>query len=346
MDVFVCAGCGEELTAPLTRLEMPVYGRHSFGHDMLPPLMESGTYAVDPEPYGRPWRRWAEITAEEAAVRGLFAPVETLPFGPRGEIVVAPGDTRSTVFVEGRCDGYCLGVTGGDGPNLACGGCGAEVATRIDDCSLWQTVRFLPTAVRGRVVSGPAPARSPATLWRGGPLTEPGGWWDYRWEGEAGHALAHLLAASAGEPVALPPGLLTEMFGRSLKALLPPGPPARTAGLAGPGLPLTQPPPDIAFVPRHTRTGRPWQPPVPTAPVPLASAVWSALAFPVDPLPRPATDRMPEGVYRDDPLPPHPWRPFTPDHEVFLHTLARLPAVREPWLRAVYDRARPHGHPF
>jgi len=47
---------------------------------------------------------------------------------------------------------------------------------------------------------------------------------------------------------------------------------------------------------------------------------------------------LPEGVERDDPLPPHPPMPFLPSMEAFRHTLARLPAVREPWLRAIHDR--------
>ncbi|MEV7198238.1 hypothetical protein AB0N81_41605 [Streptomyces sp. NPDC093510] len=57
---------------------------------------------------------------------------------------------------------------------------------------------------------------------------------------------------------------------------------------------------------------------------------------------------MPEGVCRDDPLPPHPMRLFAPDRQVFLDTPARLPAVREPWLRGIYDRFQhgPHTCPF
>lgn len=35
---------------------------------------------------------------------------------------------------------------------------------------------------------------------------------------------------------------------------------------------------------------------------------------------------------------------FQPDRKVFLHTLARLPAVRQPWLRRIYDRVRQHPY--
>ncbi|MFJ2577204.1 hypothetical protein [Kitasatospora aureofaciens] len=44
------------------------------------------------------------------------------------------------------------------------------------------------------------------------------------------------------------------------------------------------------------------------------------------------------GVERDDPLPPHPKWPLRPVDDAFFHTLARLPAVRRPWLRAIHDR--------
>ncbi|MFF9428642.1 hypothetical protein [Streptomyces sp. NPDC014746] len=47
---------------------------------------------------------------------------------------------------------------------------------------------------------------------------------------------------------------------------------------------------------------------------------------------------LPTGVERDDPLPPYPWYPFPPSGEAFRYTLARMSVVREPWLRAIYDR--------
>lgn len=37
--------------------------------------MESGTFAVDPDPWGGPWRMWDEIDPGEAEVRGVYAPV-------------------------------------------------------------------------------------------------------------------------------------------------------------------------------------------------------------------------------------------------------------------------------
>ncbi|MFF5125529.1 hypothetical protein ACFY41_01120 [Streptomyces syringium] len=351
MTVFACARCDAVLTAPVTRIALPVHARHSYGHDLLPPLMDPGTYAVDPEPSGPPWRPWNEIAADEAEARGIFAPVHTLSFGPPGAIVVAPGDTRGTVLIPERCDGYCMGLDGRDGPNLACAHCGQEVATRIDDCSYWQAVWLVPHAVRRLTADGPT---RPAVDWetlaqqQGTPPIEPPGVWSPRWEAAIGAALAYLLAASEGAPVAVPDGLAMDVFGRVLDVLLPPGPPAKRAILAGPGLPAPDPAPDIVLVPRHPRTGQVWQPSTTMETVPLAADVWTYLAFPREGLPLPVTGRMPDGVLRDEPLPRHPWGSFRADSRVFLHTLARLPAVRQPWLRRIYDQVKdhPYARPF
>ncbi|MFV8132944.1 hypothetical protein [Streptomyces syringium] len=351
MTVFACARCDAVLTAPVTRVALPVHARHSCGHELLPPLMAPGTYAVDPEPSGPPWRPWSEIAADEAEARGIFAPLHALSFGPPGAIVVAPGDTRGTVLIPERCDGYCMGLDGRDGPNLACAHCGQEVATRIDDCSYWQTVWLVPHAVRRLAADGPA---RPAADWetlaqqQGTPPIEPPGAWSPRWEAAIGAALAHLLAVSEGTPVAVPEGLAMDVFGRVLDVLLPPGPPAKRAALAGPGLPAPDPAPDIVLVPLHPRTGKAWRPSTTMETVPLAADVWTHLAFPREGLPLPVTGRMPDGVLRDEPLPRHPWGSFRPDSRVFLHTLARLPAVRQPWLRQIYDQVKdhPYARPF
>lgn len=149
--------------------------------------------------------------------------------------------------------------------------------------------------------------------------------------------LAHLAAASDGSPVGVPDGLVAEAFRRPLDALLPPGPSARRAALAGPGLPVPDPAPDIAVVPQHPHTGEPWPTPSGVVAVPLAADVWMHLAFHNERLLVPASGRLPYGVERDDPLPPRPWRRLWAVDQVFLHTLSRLPAVREPWRRALHD---------
>ncbi|MGW1894742.1 hypothetical protein ACWCP6_31545 [Streptomyces sp. NPDC002004] len=344
MDVFTCVGCGALLTTSVSQVALPVHAHHHAWHELLPPLMEQGTYAVDPAPSGPPWRPWDEVGATEAEARGVYAPVHSLPFGAPGRIVVAPGDSRGMVLIPDRCDGYCLGLDGRDGPNLACERCGLAVATRMDDCSLWQAVWLEPGAVR-RVGAGVS-ARSPG--WEcvtreacGTPPVEPVGAWNPRWQAAAAAALAHLVVASEGGPVNLPDGLVTELFGRAVAALLPAGPPAKSVGLAGPGLAAPRPCPDIALVPRHPRTGEPWRPSGAGATVPLATEIWAYLAFSRETSPLPVSGTLPDGVLRDDyPLPPHPIFTFRPDGRVFLDTLARLPAVRLPWLRALYDRVR------
>ncbi|MFI6766653.1 hypothetical protein [Streptomyces sp. NPDC050355] len=351
MTVFVCAGCDAVLSAPVSQVALPVHAHQEWGNGvLLPVLMESGTYAVDPAPWGPPWRRWSEVGEHEAAARGVFAPVYALSYGIPGAIVVAPGDTRGTVLIPDRCSGYCCGLDGGDGPNLACERCGRAVATRIDDCSLWQVVWFAPDAVRGLPADEPA-ARTvgwevaPTRERQGPPPVDQTGQWSPQWEAAAGAGLAHLLAASSGTPVDVPGGLLSDLFGRALDVLLPggaapAGAPAKTMAPAGPGLSVPDPAPDIVLVPRHPRTGDPWQPSGTVHAVPLPAEVWAHLAFPRERLPVPATGGLPDGVLRDDPPPMRPWRPLWPDREIFLDTLARLPAVRQPWLRGVYDRVR------
>jgi hypothetical protein len=41
----------------------------------------------------------------------------------------------------------CCGIAGQDGPNLVCGGCGVEVATRESDCWTDNPVALIATAV-------------------------------------------------------------------------------------------------------------------------------------------------------------------------------------------------------
>ncbi|WP_285629618.1 hypothetical protein [Actinoallomurus iriomotensis] len=343
--VFGCAGCGAALTAPVSRVALPVNAHHTYGHQFLPPLMEPGTFAVDPEPFGPPWRPWDEVGADEAGARGVYAPVCSLSYGPRGAVVIAPGDVRGTAFVPDRGDG-CLGLDGRDGPNLACVRCGRAVATRVDDCSYWQAVWLDPLAVR-RLTGDDPPHRAADwhALPEGVPPLESSGMWSPLWDVAVSAALAHLLAVSAGVRVNLPDGLVAETFGPALDALLPPGPPARNLALAGPGRSTDA---DIALVPRHPRTGETW--PYAGETVPLAAEVWAYLARHHDRRPVPGAGRWPDDAWRDDPPPLLPSMRFRPDRRVFLRTLARLPEVRAPWLRAIYDRvgnrAPAHPDPF
>ncbi|CAL9534362.1 hypothetical protein [Streptomyces sp. Tu 3180] len=360
MFVFVCTGCGAELTAPLSRVALPAHAHQKYGNGIqLPVLMEPGTFAVEPEPWGPPWRRWEEIDPDEAAARGIHAPVHALSDGAPGAIVIAPGDARGTLLIPEKAGGYCCGLDGADGPNMACETCGLPVASRIDDCSLWQAVWLAPDAVRRRPVddagtgAGPlswaelllerrsTPPLEPITSWDGPRLGLQHWWsWSPRWEAAAGRALAHLLVASEGRPLTVPDGLTAEVFQHALDALLPAGPPPRRAVLAGPGLPAPDPGADVLLVPVHPQTGEAWAPVGPAAsayPVPLPFGVWRWLTSPDPHLPAPASGAMPDGVLRDDPPAPHPCALFRADRSVFWHTLVRLPAVRSPWLRDILD---------
>ncbi|MCF3118981.1 hypothetical protein IPZ68_04550 [Streptomyces arenae] len=357
MFVFVCAGCDAELTTPLSEVCLPVHAHQTYGNGaQLAVLMESGTFAVDPDPWGPPWRRWDELDPGEAEARGIHAPVHALSYGPSGATVIAPGDTRGTRLIPGRSGGFCCGLDGRDGLNLACEACGSPVATRIDDCSLWQAVWLAPDAVCRRLVDGDDPAPfsweqlaeqgqrtppfEPIATW-GGRLGSSHYWsWSPVWEAAAGRALAHVLVASEGRPVKVPGGLTADVFQRALDALLPAGPPVRHAVLAGPGLRAAETGADILLVPVHPRTGRTWTPEGPAAAayaVPLPLGVWLWLAFPRPHVPIPASGVLPEGVLRDDPLPPRPMALFRADRGTFRHTMARLPAARSPWLREILE---------
>ncbi|WP_433727363.1 hypothetical protein ACQP2Y_12180 [Actinoplanes sp. CA-051413] len=312
--MFACAGCGAVLTVPVSRVALPVHAEQKYGHDLLGPLMEPGTYAMNPE---------------------------------GGAVVIAPGDVRGTVFIPGRSEGYCCGFDGRDGPNLACERCGQEVATRIDDCSYWQAVWLHPPAVH-RLAGDDDP--QPVTSWEALPAQrpvlppiDPDGWWNPIWAAAVAAALAHLLAESDGTPVTVPDGPVADVFRRSIEMLLPPGTPAMSLAVAGPGLPVVSA--DLVLVPQHPQNGEHW--PAPPA-VPLAYDVWRYLAFHRERRPVPGAGAMPDEARRDDPPPRQPAGPFRPDWGVFVATLARLPEIRRPWLGELHDRvrSRPYLDPF
>jgi hypothetical protein len=102
--------------------------------------MTAGTYAIDVEPFGPPYVA-VDGRPEHRAVH--------VPGGPRGTFVLAPGDVRGTTAARDprQRQGHC-GPDGMNGPNLACTGCGREVATEVTDCWTWQETRLYPDAVR------------------------------------------------------------------------------------------------------------------------------------------------------------------------------------------------------
>lgn len=254
----------------------------------------------------------------------------------RGQIVIAPGDARGTTLISGKDSGSCCGLDGSDGPNMECAACGLPVASRIDDCSLWQAVWFEPGAVRRSAVG---PAQQPAS-WaelmaegkRTPPLEPHTGWapragarywwtWSPRWEAAAGRALARLVVAAEGRAVSVPDGLVAEVFRRSLDRLLPAGAPARRAVLAGPGVPVVDA--DILLVPEHPQTGESWSPGAEVSLVPLPFGIWLWLVDPEPHLYAPVSGGMPDGVLRDEPGLPSPNQLFQPDLRAFEEALGK-----------------------
>ncbi|WP_418959779.1 hypothetical protein [Streptomyces tritici] len=353
MFVFVCAGCDAELTAPLHQVEFPDHAHQVYGNGVsMPVLMDESTFAVDPLPSGPPWRRWEDLPEGEAEARGWYAPVWGISYGPPGAVLIAPGDAWGTVLVpERRGEGACCGIDGRDGPNMACLTCGALVATRIDDCSLWQAVWLDPGAVRRVAAGSPPEPFTWETLLAEHEIVSPVdelGRWSPVWEAAVGVTLARLVAASGGRPVDVPEGRAAEVFRRTLDGLLPRAPeaPAKRMVLAGPGLPAPGASADLLLVPRHPQTGEAWGPVGEGAGrrpdvVSLAAVVWWWLVFgEPTPLPEPTSGRLARDVLREEPLLPWPRQDFRPCGVAFIRTLARLPEARAPWLRGVLDGYR------
>ncbi|MCX2951198.1 hypothetical protein [Lentzea sp. NEAU-D7] len=263
MVVFECVACGAALTVPLSQVDRPDHEHHAWANstEFTPSLLPPGTYAA------------------------------------QGDFLVGPGDVRGLFWVDEHPEGWCCGVNGSD-PNLACA-CGQPVATRVDDCSWWQVVRFEPGAVRA--TGEPDPVRPwEAFGWDSVPLTEGELWWPRRVGIAAGAALAGVLLAARNAPVLAAEGPVHDLFQSHLDAWRPPGPPPRTLALAGPGLRAQA---DLLMVPRHPQTGEPW--PVPGTRVPISAELWLWLANDKPPyLPR--TGGQWERYFRHDPLPCRP----------------------------------------
>ncbi|WP_030453459.1 hypothetical protein [Herbidospora cretacea] len=320
MRVFVCAACAQPLTAPLSRVAFPWHALTQWGHQLLPgQLLEPKTYVVDPGRDGPRWRRWEDETLEPPGA----------PLSPRegaGEVGICLGDLRDTVFLPDRLDGYCCGLMDA----MACASCGTPVATLIDDCGHLQVVWLKAGAVRATGADDPAPGwgelgdvfdRDPSEIH------------DAEWSVMAGRVTARLLAASGGVRPDMPAS--AKILGDVLDVLLPLRPGGRTVGLAGPG--RAAPGADIVLVPEHPQTEEMWREGAATA-IAMPWAVWRCLAFPADArrlliagvsMPRAAHLEDPTLMRRLD---------VTPDLRAFVETLATLPEVHEPWLRAIYDR--------
>ncbi|GGM85946.1 hypothetical protein GCM10011609_22810 [Lentzea pudingi] len=303
MVVFECVACGAALTVPLRQVDRPDHEHYEWANstEFTPSLLPPGTYAA------------------------------------QGDPLVGPGDVRGLSWVDEHPEGWCCGVDGLD-PNLACA-CGQPVATRVDDCSRWQVVRFVPGAVRA--AGEPEPVRAwEADDWDSAPLTDSELWWPRRVGIAAGVALARVLLAAGDARVVAAAGPVADLFRSHLDAhvanplpshldartppnapsrtlapagpsrhassrtLAPAGPsrraPSRTLALAGPGRPAQT---DLLLVPRHPQTGEPW--PAPGTVVPISAELWRWLANDA-PAPLPRTGGQWEPYFRHDPLPARP----------------------------------------
>ncbi|GHH33393.1 hypothetical protein [Lentzea cavernae] len=268
MVVFECVACGAALTIPLRQVDMPDHAGRQVGNGVMdmPALMAPGTYAT----------------------------------GQRA-VLLSPGDARGMVWDPGLFDKTsCCGISGGELPNLRCE-CGRLVATRVDDCSLWQVVELETGAVRPVGEQEPA-AGWEAFDWEDALLDGADLWWHDRVRIAAGVALARIVLAAGDASVALPAGPVAEVFRHDLDALLPHGPQVRTLALAGPGLAAEA---DVLLVPRHPQSGEAW--PVQGTAVPISAELWCWLANARQQPFIPATGgRWP--FLDDDPLPRRPER--------------------------------------
>lgn len=291
MVVFECVACGAALTVPVRQVDRPDHEHYEWANStaFTPSLLPPGTFAA------------------------------------QGDFLVGPGDVRGLSWLDDHPEGWCCGVDGPD-PNLACA-CGQPVATRVDDCSRWQVVRFAAGAVRAG--GEPEPVRPwEAFDWDSAPLTDSELWWPRRVGIAAGVALAHVLLAAGNARVVAAAGPVADLFQSHLDAhaaaaapsqshldaqvaaaapsqshldaRTPPDAPSRTLALDGPAR-HTQA--DLLLVPRHPQTGEAW--PVPGTAVPISAELWRWLANDA-PAPLPRTGGQWEPYFRHDPLPSRP----------------------------------------
>ncbi|GIG91423.1 hypothetical protein Pen02_63590 [Plantactinospora endophytica] len=122
VESFRCATCGNALSVPVRLVELPAGLHWSLldCHQVNPPLLAPGSYAIDEAAYGRD------------QVVGTF--------------VLSPGDVRGTRFVHDLVLTGCWSLVGWS-PCVACERCGALVASRTDDCRVAQETRFYPSMV-------------------------------------------------------------------------------------------------------------------------------------------------------------------------------------------------------
>ncbi|WP_436791720.1 hypothetical protein [Yinghuangia sp. YIM S10712] len=125
MPRFLCDRCRRPLTAPVVKIKVPppVPGSQTPGVRTRSARLPRGSYAPS-----------FRLTESDIDVPGF---------------IVHPDDVQGTDQHPDptRSSGCCQGPAGGDGLNLVCSGCGAEVATVQADCYTQNQVVLEPAAV-------------------------------------------------------------------------------------------------------------------------------------------------------------------------------------------------------
>ncbi|MFI9185072.1 hypothetical protein ACIGXG_22945 [Streptomyces goshikiensis] len=150
--VFVCTACATPLTTPLTRLPaVPEAPDHPFWDveepGPWPPTVPSGRFAIETEPYGAPLVV-SDVPGPVMPRQGVSVNVHSqhlVSDGPRGNIVINPGDARH-LELEHAC-AACCGASPEGGMNQVCV-CGTLVATLSSDCCLPHELHLSAAHVR------------------------------------------------------------------------------------------------------------------------------------------------------------------------------------------------------
>ncbi|MGW6529223.1 hypothetical protein [Streptomyces venezuelae] len=115
MTVFRCTNCQKPMTGEVVSGESVRGPERPPGHEVVPPRMPLGTFKTNFD--------------------GSL-------------LILHPDDAPGTVLhTDPRRVSGCCGLAGQDGPNLVCGRCGVEVATKESDCWTDNLVALMAAAV-------------------------------------------------------------------------------------------------------------------------------------------------------------------------------------------------------
>ncbi|MEV6110920.1 hypothetical protein AB0M28_40470, partial [Streptomyces sp. NPDC051940] len=115
MTTFFCVNCRRPLTNEVAPADLLRGSERPAGHEVATPRMAAGTFKVN----------------FDASL-----------------LILHPDDVPGTALhPDSRRRAGCCGLAGQDGPNLVCGGCGVEVATKESDCWTDNLVALIAAAV-------------------------------------------------------------------------------------------------------------------------------------------------------------------------------------------------------